>query len=622
MESIATFISQHLPFSQLSPETIQQLSTTVQIEYFAAGSDILLQDGKPSAFLYMVRRGIVDLLHNDGQAGITVVDSLSDGELFGYASLIRNQPQMVTARAQRNTLAYLLPAATFQQLCNNHPLFAQFFAGSLTDQLNHALQIRHGDAAPELFQTRLSHLVNRRLITILPTASVRDAAILMRDQRVSSLLVTQTPAAPMVESTGIITDRDLRSRVVAAGLSYETPVSAVMSLPAISLPAESMVFEGLLLLLERGIHHLPVSEEGRMIGLITFSDILRRQSHNPLLLPRQIRLARSPEDLPGYTEQVSAAVGSLLDAGARMSDIGRMVAIAHDALIQYLLRDAEATLGPPPCAFAWLVFGSEGRYEQTLCTDQDNALVYADDAPPEAAAYFSALAERVVGQLITCGFPRCLGNIMATNPRLRQPLKVWKEYFSTWIETPDEQSLFQSTIFFDFRQLYGKLDAQGALRPIIQRTSQQGTFLGRLARSALRNHANLGFWRQFELERRHQPIDLKQHGVSPIVDLGRLFALETGVATTNTIARLRQAASRRKTIDSAGADDLTAAFELIGLLRLRHQIAQIRRGDAPTNYVVFDELTLLERRELKEALRAVSTIQSGVGLAYQTGRMA
>jgi len=624
MEEIARFLHAHPPFSELPLGVAQRAANVARIEYFAAGTPILTQDGAPAAFLYIVRRGSVELIRvTDG--GEEVLDTLGEGELFGYVSLIRGRAPVVTVRAREETLAHLLPAALFHQLRRDEPAFGQLFARRVSDRLDLALRAGpHGAApAPELFQTRLADLVRRPLVTISVQATVREAASRMREHGVSALVVHSRDAS--TGSDGILTDRDLRNRVLAAGLPDTTAVSAVMSAPAFSLPAESLVFEALLVMLEHGIHHLPITRGGEVAGMVTYTDILRRQSRSPLLLPSKLRQAHHESDLRAYTDEVGATVGALLDAGARVRDIGRVVAVAHDRLLVHLLRDAEEALGPPPRPYAWLVLGSEGRFEQTLRTDQDNALVY-DDGPEDDTVeqYFAGLAERVVAGLIACGFPRCPGNIMATNPEWRRSLASWQANFAHWIGVPSEEALLQVAIFFDYRQVHGALDAEAALRPVVRRASDQRVFLGRLARAALRQPAPLNFFRRLVTERdaeRRDVLDLKHRGTAMIVDLARLFALEAGVAATSTLARLRDAAGHGG-LSHDSAEELAAAFELISLLRLRWQYALVRRGEAPNNQVEVARLTALERRELKEALRAVASVQRGAEFEYQTGRLA
>lgn len=620
MEEIAAFFAAHPPFNQLDQADLARLAAQAQIEYFAAGHDILSHGGAPAEFLYVLRKGAVDLLRDqDGE--VVVYDTLGPGEAFGYPSLIRGQPPIVTVRTQTETLAYLVPAELFHQLRAAHPGFASFFAASAIERLDYAMQARGRAAAPALFQTRLGDLVRRPALTIAATASVRQAAELMHAEAVSCLIVE--PPADRPAQFGIITDRDLRNRVLAAGRPDSTPVGEVMSAPAISLPADTMVFEGLLLMLERRIHHLPISAGGNLIGVITRTDILRQQSRSPIFLPRQLERARDMADLRRYCDQVADTVDALLDADMRVSDIGRVVAVAHDALVQRLLRDAEAELGPPPAPYAWLVLGSEGRYEQTLRTDQDNALAYADDAPPEAPAYFAALAERVVQNLVECGFPRCPGDIMASNPRWRQPIGAWQSDFGHWISVPDEEALLRTAIFFDFRQVHGELGAEAALRPVVAGARSSPIFLARLARAALRQAPPINLLRQVTLERHGQQrgtIDLKLRGTAMVVDLARLFALEAGVASTSTVSRLRESWPA-SSLGQEEAERLEAAFELIGRLRLRHQRDQLGRGEEPSNHIVFDALTPLERRELKESFQAIAAVQRGVAMGFQTDRL-
>lgn len=623
MEEIIRFLQEHPPFSLLPADQIQAVAEHIQIEYFATGQDILTQGGAPAEFLYLLRRGVVTLLRLTEQ-GEETLDTLGEGDTFGFVSLIRDRPPVSTVRAQTDTLVYLLPAGVFHRLRQTYPPFEHFFTESVGERLALALQSRQASAVPELFQTRLRDLVRRELVAVAPSATIREAAQTMRDHHVSCLVVDLPPYGILDQGSGLMTDRDLRNRVLAAGLSDQTPVSAVMTTPITTMPADSLVFEGLLVMLEKGYHHLPLTQDGLIIGMVTHTDILRQQSRSPLFLPRQLERSRGVDDYRAYAEGVSQMVGSLLEAGARVSDIGRIVAVSHDALLVRLLKDAEAEFGPPPCPYAWLVLGSEGRFEQTLRTDQDNALVYADDAPPNAETYFARLAERVVGRLVEVGFPRCPGDIMATNPEWRQPLRVWQGYFHRWIHVPSEEALLRVAIFFDFRRVYGELDAEAALWPLIQQAPEQRIFLARLARTATRQPAPLGFFQRLILERKGEErdlLDLKLRGTGMIVDLARLFALEAGVAVTNTLARLRQSAARSQ-LSQEGADDMAAAFEFLSLLRLRHQYELAQRGETPTNLVPVKRLSRLEQRELKETLRVVGQLQQSVEFAYHTGRLA
>lgn len=606
------FLREVPPFSQLPEAYLEQVSNAIQIEYFPTGHDILIYNGPVSEYLYIIRQGSVDLLR-EHERGVQILDTLSEGELFGYPSLLRHQPPIVTVRTREETLVYLVPAATFHKLRRDVPAFHRFFALTAIERISHRLHMRDANAAPELFRLRLRDLVRHPLISVGPERTIREAAALMSEHNVSSIIVTSVPP-------GIITDRDLRNRVLAKGMSDTTPVTQVMTTPLMMLPADSLVFEALVTMLSHGFHHMPVAENGRIIGMVTHTDILRQQSKNPLFLPRQLERARTIEDLQSYANHVTSTIWVLLEAGARVSDISRVVSLAHDALLERLIHDAEKKLGVPPVPYAWLALGSEGRGEQLLRTDQDNALVYADDAPSDAEAYFSAFAQHVVEHLMFCGFPACPANIMATNPQWRQPLHIWEQYFTQWIAAPTEQTLVRVGVFFDYRRIAGTLDTETTIRPVIRKGSSNRVFLGRMARVALRQPAPLSFFRQLVLEHDgnvRDLIDLKGRGTALVVDLARLFALEAGCAHTNSLARLRSC-TERSSLSKTGAEELAAAYELISLLRLRYQHQQITRGEKPTNQVPVSWLSPLERRELKEALWAVARIQRSTELMFQT----
>ncbi len=610
-DDIAHFLHNHLPFSLLPEEHLQDILDEIVTGHIPPGDDILIGGGEPSTHLYVVRHGSVEMLREDGQ-DVTFSDMLYEGEIFGVLSLLRGKPPEVTVCSREETQVYLIPAHVFHTLRCAHLDFARFVENVAFDRLLfiHQRQVVGDD--PE-YRVHLRDILQRNLICVAPALSVRDAARLMKQNDVRYIIVESDPY-------GIVTDHDLRN-VLIEGLTYDTPVSQIMTSPLRTLPADSLVFEGLILLLEHHFRHLPVTEDGRIIGVITHTDILRQLSHNPLFLPRQLMRARNIEDYRRYTDQVTRAVGSLLNAGARVHDIGRMVAVSHSAMLKRLLWQAEAELGSPPCPYAWMVLGSEGRFEQTLRTDQDNALIYANDAPPEAETYFATLAKRIVDQLVACGFPLCPGDIMATNPKWCQPVHVWQSYFQDWIHLPDEEALLRASIFFDYRQVYGTLNVEEMLRPIIRDANKNGNFLRRLAKNALRQTPPLGGWfRDFSVDHDTEGravINLKERGTALVVDLARLYAIEAGCAATNTMARLHLSVPRSSLSDKGGKQ-LEEAFEHISLLRLRHQYALMDRGEEPNNLVPVSQLSAVERRDLKDAFRAIEGMQQGAAASFGT----
>lgn len=616
IEEVARFLRETPPFSLLPDAALAAVSRKIQIEYFPAEHNVLIREGAPAQFLYVICRGSVDVLR-EYEGTPVVLDTLDAGDVFGEVSLIYEQPPIATVRTREEMLAYLLPAAEFHRLRREQLAFSHYFTASKIERLNLALRShQQHDAAQDLFQLRLRDIVGRGIITVPHTATIREVAAIMAEHNVSSVIITSNPE-------GIVSDRDLRNRVVAKGLDYNQPITTIMTSPVLSLPDDSLLFEALSFMLERHIHHMPVTVQGKIAGMVTDTDILRQQSNSPMLLPRQLERADTSGDLRRYTDQVEVAAIHLLKSGARVRDIGRVVALAHGALLRRLITNAEAELGAPPCPYAWVVVGSEGRYEQTLRTDQDNGLIYADHAPAAADGYFAALATKVVEQLVQCGFPLCPGNIMATNPQWRQPLSVWSGYFHDWLHNPNEEALLQAAIFFDLRKGYGTLEIEPVLRPVIESARQQKIFLARLARTSLRQTPPLGFFRNFVVERdgaERDLIDLKERGTALVVEMARIYALASGVPATNTFARLEMA-SLEGSISTGLAEELAAAYELISLLRLEHQVALCERGEQPNNRVPISELTTLQQRDLKEAFRTVRKAQKALEFTFQTGML-
>lgn len=334
---------------------------------------------------------------------------------------------------------------------------------------------------------------------------------------------------------------------------------------------------------------------------------------------RHLVRAPGPEKLAARGQQAAMAAAGLVRAGNPAGMVTRFLVSIHDGLYVGAARDAEAALGPPPCPYALLVVGSGARRESTLRTDQDHALVLADDAPPGAGAWFAALAERLAATLERCGLPRCPGDVMATNPAWRVPLAAWQDRFIHWIEQPGEDALLEAAIFFDFRQLHGQLHAGQPLERVIRGAAGNRRFLGRLAAAAVRRRPPAGFLYHLRGERRGR-IDLKAHGTAPIVDLARLFALEAGRPETGTVARLHAAVDE----GTAGklAIDLAAAFEDLQQLRFDHQAACLAAGAPADDIVATGELTELQRRRLKDAMHLVHVCQESLRIAYRTDLIA
>jgi CBS domain-containing protein len=560
----------------------------------------------------VLARGQVELRrHDDDSIGGTgeLIQTISEGTVFGQLSVLGRAAPLWDAVARKSSLCYLVPAEQLERLrllSGFEALLIQRAGG----YIRAAFAARRAAAPPNPFAGRARELIARPLVTCSPHETVQAAAQRMHAEGVSSLVVDGDPP-------GFLSDRDLRDRVLAPGLDPHTLVREVMSSPVITATADATVAEMLLTMVEEGMHHLPVSEAGHLIGMVTDTDLLRHESRHPLFLRRRLDHP-GPADLVAYAEEVRLAAMRLIDAGTPVDDLGRITGSAWDGLVTRVLRDAEPRLGAPPAPYAFLILGSQARLEATLHSDQDHVLVLSDDSGAEAEAYATALAEEVVAALERCGLPRCPGGVMASNPRWRLPLGAWRRAFRTWINEPDDEALADAIIFFDFRQVHGSLDAESALRPVVQSAADHPVFLASLARTALRRESPLDFLGQLRGVRRGQhrhQLDLKLQGIAAIVDLARLFALEAGLPETNTLARLRLA-DGRSTIDTV-TSDLAEAFEYLQEVRLRHQAARRAAGEVPDNYVALSDLSALEHRWLKDVFRLIQICHETVRVHIQ-----
>lgn len=604
------FLASHAPFSDLTESGRSALGRGLEILYARSG-DRLLDRERTNIHLYAVRKGSVRL-ELDGQ----MVDTIGPGEIFGLTAVVGGDNPSLDAVAEGDCLLYRFHRDVVRAAFDSEPAFAAFFLESLGARLRTL-----ADGSPVPFAGDLGvpvgELVTRPPVTVELSASVRTAAQRMDRERVSSVLVVEAgiPGGSPLRPVGILTDRDLRGRVLAAGRGPDTPVREVMTSPVATIDASLPTSEALISLLRLGIHHLPVERDGAVIGVVAHTDLLRHQRHGPGALLKKIEKAGEVTALVGYAEDVAAMVESLQRGGLEATEVGRLVAALNDALISRILDIAQREIGPAPCEFAWIVFGSEGRQEQSFLTDQDNALIYAPCSGETAAAYFEELARRAVDDLVRVGFPPCAGGFMATN--WHDPLPEWVARFERWIQRPEPEALMKAANFFDFRVVHGSLELE-PLEEILAHCADQRLFIAHFAKTAMEMRPPLGFLHRIREE--PQGIDLKAAVLMPVVGLARVFALEAGERVGSTLRRLA-AARRARIVSDDGCELLTEAFRYAFALRLRNQIEQRRRGAPITNRVHLEELTPAERRHLKEAFLAVHRMQSATAQRLSIARL-
>jgi CBS domain-containing protein len=383
-----------------------------------------------------------------------------------------------------------------------------------------------------------------------------------------------------------------------------------MTAPLITVDAGAPLVEVLMQFLGGRLHHLPVRNEDEIVGLVNHTDLLRHQSRSPSFLLRKALRGETRREPGAHVREVAHMIDGLGWGGLAAAEVARVVAAVNDGLIESLLRDAERELGPAPCAYSWIVFGSEGRREQLLATDQDNALIYSE-ACQGGTEYFPKLARFVVDGLIEAGFPECKGGFMATN--WCHSLDHWIRTFHSWIEEPDPQALMDVANFFDFRAIHGGLDLS-SLEQVIADAGRNTTFLAQLAKASLSMRPPIGLFNR--IKQGSEGLNLKAAGLMPVVGLARVYGLECGTHERSTLGRLRVA--REKGVLSAeGADLLEQGFRFLIQLRLRVQIEAVRQKEAPGNFVRLESLEKIDARHLKETLLEIRTMQQALAQRHR-----
>src|SRR5450631_902981 len=626
-ETVIAFLKTIPPFQFLPASEIARLVPSMTLEYFPKDETIISAGHRASEVLYIVHKGAVQLALRTKVGKELVFDLRSEGEVFGLLSLMGRDIARLDVTAVEDALCYSIPGALVQELASRYPEFSEYLVRvSITRYIDRSLkELRDqtnlmGDTERLLYSLAVKDVVSAAAVVCTGETSIRAAARLVSNSHATCLAVV----GPDGRALGIVTDRDFTGRVVAHELSLDLPITSIMSAPVISVESTTRLFQALLAMISDDIHHVLVTEEGLPKAVLSSHDLILVQGKSPLAVSRHLEQQKSVAGVAQAQKKIIELLPLLLREGARVSHITRVVAEINDRVMAKILEFAEAELGPPPLPYCWVVLGSEGRREQTFKTDQDNALIYADaDADADAderkagaaQEYFTRFSLYVRDALASCGYPPCTGDYMASNPRWRQPLSVWKNYFRTWITEADVHSVEDALIFFDMRPVGGDPKLFEALATFVRGSLHDASFFKSVfAYITIDRKPPLGFFRTFVVERsgeHKEGLDIKTFGTCPIVNAARLLALDGGIEATNTVDRLTAAHSLHY-LDDVLRRDLLESFELLTLLRLENQLLQSRAAQPLSNYVNPGGLTHLQRSLLKEAFRMITRAQSAI----------
>ena len=601
---VTRFLREYPPFDALDVGRVERFASAAEVEFHRAGATIIAEGAGPVEHLRVVRTGSVELVHNG-----RILDLLGEGELFGQASMLSGLPAGFQARAAEDTLCYRVGVEVAHELLSD-PAGLRFVARSLLETSGD-LALADRDASPDPAHQPVGALIRGDPVVCGPDTPIRDAARMMAAAPCTAVVVQLGDGA-----LGILTDRDLRTRVVAAGVPADTPVSAVMSAPAYTCQPDRLGGEVLLDMLDRGFRHSPVlSVTGEIMGVIEDLDVIAVQSRSSFFLRQRIGRAETVDELVTAARELAPTVIAMHDASVVAANIMAVYSVVVDALTRRLFELIVRESGEPAVQFAWLALGSQARREMTPSADVDSAIAWFGDVEvAEVRPYLHSIGQKVVAGLERCGLHADTHGASASNLLFVRSLHSWQAAARSWIEDPtQEKALILVSVLVDSRPVWG-VHTGTPVADAFRLAPRNPALLRLLARFALSHRPPTGFLRGLVVEHSGEhrgQLDLKHGGVIPIVDLARWAGMAAGVTSAPTTTRLR-AAAEAGTLSAEAALTLEDAFELISGLRLRHQVQQLRAGKQPDDYVDPAALSSLTRSHLKEAFRAIASIQKHV----------
>jgi CBS domain-containing protein len=623
IEQVQAFLCSISPFRDLPQNEITTVAVNLQTSTYSSGHNLFVQDETVVTHIMIVQDGSLErTIIANGQSRVHEI--LEPGRIFGGISILFNNGIATSSlRCKAPTTVHWLDRENFFRLCAKHASFAEFFTASLKEEdkrMDVASDMR-GIPDYDAQGTFLSGTVGSitRAAPACPTStSVRRAAELLTTSRQSAILVSDDNTQPL----GIITDYDLRKKIIADGRSPELPVAQIMSAPLITVEADTLIFEAVLTMMRHQVKHLTVTRGGHLAGLVTERDLFLARMPSPVVLVHGIHTARGLPEVKSAYAKLPQLIEQLIAGGAKAEHLNGIITAFSDAAMKRIMDMALKEAGPPPAAFAFLLFGSEGRREQTLKTDQDNAIVF-EDVPVEAEetvrTYFLSLGTRVCDWLHEIGQTHCKNNIMAKNPQWCRPLRVWKDYYRRWIESDDPERLLNANIFFDFRLGFGRPHLVQALHEdLFDQLADYPGFLRHLARNTLHFKPPLSFFGNFVLEDRGERkggLDIKA-AMRLVVDFARIYAMQEHLRETGTIKRL-EALHQQQRLEKKDLDELVHAYEYLMYLRLKHQVRRIAEpGGIADNYLKPAHMTQIEQQSLKEAFKCIRIAQTKMRLDF------
>ncbi|HLO54645.1 MAG TPA: DUF294 nucleotidyltransferase-like domain-containing protein [Saprospiraceae bacterium] len=620
------FLKEYPPFNLLPKEAILKISSHVVVK-FLPDKTILFKIGElPPSIFYIVNEGAIHLHQEDGQ----MVDHCDEGDVFGIRPLLAESPYLLTAQSSEDTILYCVRTEDFLPYLTHHPKILAFLAsnfavgaGNMFFKKSTTAKSTNNNIGENVFTELFTIDTQKSPIYCHIHHTIQEAAVIMATHQIGSIVVCDEDIRPI----GIVTDKDLRIKVVAGDIRKKENISLIMSAPVICVKPGLSIAELQILMIKNRINHLAVTQDGtihgKLIGVVSEHDLVVQQADNPSILIREIRKSQSGEQLKRVRDKVERLIKKYIDQEVSIPFITQVVSSINDEIIQQAIKISESKLGKEiykDIKYCWLALGSEGREEQLLRTDQDNALIYKqDNTIPDIKEKCIRLAKEVTAILHEVGYEYCPADMMASNPAWCQSVEEWQQTFHRWIYQPGEKEIMMCTIFFDYRPVYGDVSLANTLTNYIFTTlDKQEVFLHLLAKNALENPAPLSFFRNFIVEKNGEhkdSFDIKLRAMMPLTDAARLLMLASRNSgennTCNRFLALADIEPQNAELYRMAAD----AYEILIRIRTKNGF---KKGDSG-RYIQPDEMDKMDRLLLRNAFQPIDELQKMIKVRFQLG---
>ncbi|HAH37607.1 MAG TPA: histidine kinase [Algoriphagus sp.] len=630
---VQEFLKKHPPFSFLNQDDLASVASQIEIQYHEKGEILFEKGDAPEAYFFILKEGQIEL--KDGEE---TKDFCDEGDVFGVLALLGKRPYILTAAVLENSLVYCIPVNAFEEILQRNSKVALFFAAGfasgqvvIRQDLSAGQKARgifkkdNNDHSLLIFSDQSEIRFSENVVCIAPESSIQQAAEKMAEKEVSSVVIINSDKYPV----GIITDKDLRTKVVAKAISLDLPVKQIMSSPVITKKRDSSFSDLYLSMIKNRLHHLILTEDGSaespVCGILSDHDVLLSMGNSPAVLINALLNTTDLTEMRAIRDRAETMLRYYLENEVSMDFVASVMTEINDVIIQQATKIARSKLAPEfpemqGIKFAFISLGSEGREEQLLRTDQDNALIYEDlpaSVQVKAANYFHLMGSEIVEVLLACGFASCPGEIMASNPKWVQPLSKWKEYFSEWILSPTQESLMQASIFFDFRKITGSSSLTDELSAhIYEEIQSKKAFLSFMAQNALKNPPPLGFFKDFMVEKsgeHRDQFDIKARAMMPLADLARLLVLSHGITgINNTFKRFEKLGQLEPNYESL-FNQAGKAYEIL----MRMRALEGLQNDNSGRFISPEHMGKLQRQLLKNTFSPLAELQDIVEVRFQ-----